>query len=78
VGHAAALAYNVGRWVRVLALPEAFRTCRAKRLRLSFFNVAARVVRSGRRLILGLPRAYPHAAAFIGAVARLRTLPVFA
>jgi len=76
--HASALAYNVARWVRVLALPEAFRTCRGKRLRLSFFNVAARVVRSGRRPVLRLPRAYAHATAFIEAVARLRQLPVFA
>ena len=45
---------------------------------LSFFNVAARVVRTGRRLVLRLPRAYPHAAAFIEALARLRRLPVFA
>ncbi|MGH9268412.1 MAG: transposase, partial [Acidimicrobiales bacterium] len=76
--HAAALAYNVARWVRVLALPEAFRTCRGKRLRLTFFNVAARVVRTGRRLVLRLPRAYAHAGAFIEALARLRALPVFA
>jgi len=32
---AATLAYNVARWVRVLALPPAFRTCRGKRLRLA-------------------------------------------
>lgn len=76
--HAAALAYNVGRWVRALALPGAFRTCRGKRLRLAFFNVAARVVRSGRRIHLRLPRAYAHADAFIEALALLRRLPVFA
>jgi hypothetical protein len=76
--HASALAYNVGRWVRVLALPQSFRTCRGKRLRLAFFNVAARVVTSGRRLYLRLPRAYAHAAAFIEALARLRRLPAFA
>lgn len=76
--HASALAYNAARWVRVLALPQAFHTCRGKRLRLSFFNVAARVVRSGRRLILRLPRAYAHAGVFIKALARLRELPVFA
>jgi len=76
--HAAALAYNLARWVRVLALPEAFRTCRGKRLRMSFFNVAARVVRTGRRLVLRLPRAYQHATAFIEALARVRRLPVFA
>ena len=75
---ASALAYNVARWVRVLALPEAFRTCRGKRLRASFLNVAARVVRSGRRLHLRLPRAYRHAQAFIAALGKLRALPTFA
>lgn len=73
-----ALAYNVARWVRVLALPETFRTCRGKRLRTSFFNVPAKVVRSARRLHLRLPRAYRHTAAFIAALARLRALPRFA
>ena len=34
-----ALAYNVARWLRVLALPEPFATCRDKRLRTSFLNV---------------------------------------
>lgn len=76
--HAAALAYNVARWVRTLALPSAFATCRGKRLRLAFFNVAARVVRHGRRLQLRLPRAYAHADAFMEALTRIRRLPVFA
>jgi hypothetical protein len=75
---ASALAYNVARWIRVLALPEAFRTCRGKRLRNSFFNVPARVVRSARRTHLRLPRAYRHVAAFIAALERLRVLPMFA
>ncbi len=75
---AAGLAYNVARWMRVLALPEAFSTCRGKRLRLSFFNVAARVTRRGRQLHLRLARAYPHARAFIAAMGRLRALPAFA
>jgi len=75
---ASALAYNVARWMRVLALPEAFTTCRGKRLRLCFFNVAARVTRRGRQLHLRLPRAYPHAKAFIAALKRLRALPAFA
>lgn len=76
--HAAALAYNVARWVRVLALPEEFRTCRGKRLRLAFFNVAARVVRHARKLRLRLPRAYPHADTFLKALTRIRALPAFA
>ncbi len=75
---AATLAYNVARWVRVLALPEPFRTCRGKRLRTSFLNVPARVVRSARRLHLRLPRAYRHADAFIAALGKLRALPTFA
>ena len=75
---AATLAYNVARWVRVLSLPESFRTCRGKRLRASFFNVPARVVRKARRLHLRLPRAYRHADAFIAALAKLRALPMFA
>ncbi len=37
-----ALAYNVARWLRVLAPPEPFATCRAKRLRTSFLNVPAK------------------------------------
>jgi hypothetical protein len=76
--HATALAYNTGRWLRVLALPAGFATCRGKRLRVSFLNIAARVVRSGRRLYLRLPRAYRHAAAFIAALTRIRALPAFA
>lgn len=76
--HAAALAYNVARWIRVLALPQAFRTCRGKRLRLAFFNVAARVTRHAGQLRLRLPRAYTHTAAFIEALTRIRRLPTFA
>jgi hypothetical protein len=74
---ASTLAYNVARWVRVLALPEAFKTCRGKRLRIGFLNVPARVVRSGRRLHLRLPRAYRHTSAFIAALGKLRALPTF-
>lgn len=71
--HAAALAYNTARWIRVLALPESFRTRRGKRLRLSFFNVAAKVVRHGRRLHLRLP-ARPRLSAGPPAPARLANL----
>ena len=76
--HAAALAYNVARWLRILALPTEFANCRGKRLRLAFLNVAAKVVRTARRAVLRLPRAYRHAQAFIAALRRLRTLPHFA
>lgn len=72
---ASVLAYNVGRWLRVLALPPAFRRCRGKRLRMCFLNVAARLVHSGRRLRLRLPRAYPYAQDFVAAIDRIRGLP---
>jgi hypothetical protein len=75
---ASALAYNVARWVRVLALPEPFHTCRGKRLRTSFINVPARVTSSARRLHLRLPGAYRHATAFVTALRLLRALPTFA
>ncbi len=73
----AALAYNVARWLRVLALPESFATCRGKRLRTSFLNVPAKLVRRGRRLVLRLPAAYRHAEAFIDGLVTLRALPRF-
>lgn len=73
----ATLAHNVALWLRILALPEECRSWSGKRLRLHFLNLAARLVRSGRRLILKLPRAYRYAAAFREALRRLRALPAF-
>lgn len=76
--HACALAHNVARWIRTLALPEEFARCRGKRLRLAFFNVAARVVRHARQLWLRLPRSHPWGHAFIEALTRIRALPTYA
>lgn len=76
--HASALAYNVARWLRVLALPEPWHRIRGKRLRLTLLNIPARITRSARRLHLRLPRAYQHAAVFIAALERIRALPAFA
>ena len=76
--HACTLAHNVARWLRVLALPDEFHRCRAKRWRLAFFNVAARVVRHARHLWLRLPRNHAWADAFIEALTRIRRLPAYA
>jgi Transposase DDE domain group 1 len=76
--HAAALAHNVARWLETLALPREFRRCRGKRLRLAFFNLAARVVTHARQLWLRLPRNHAWAAAFIEALTRVRRLPAYA
>ncbi len=74
---AAALAHNVGLWLRTLALPRAFRRCRGKRLRLAFLNVPARLVRHARRLHLRFAAAYPHLDAFLDALDRLLALPAY-
>jgi hypothetical protein len=76
--HACALAHNVARWIRDQHLPREFRRCRGKRLRLAFFNVAARVVRHARQLWLRIPRSHAWADAFIEALTRIRALPAFA
>lgn len=76
--HACALAHNVARWIRDHVLPREFRRCRGKRLRLAFFNVAARVVRHARQLWLRIPRSQAWADAFIEALTRIRALPAFA
>ncbi len=75
--HACALAHNVARWIRDQHLPREFRRCRGKRLRLAFFNVAARVVRHARQLWLRIPRSHAWADAFIEALTRIRALPAF-
>jgi hypothetical protein len=74
---AAALAHNIGLWLRTLALPRAFRRARGKRLRLAFFNVAVRLVHHGRRLHLRFGAGYPHLHAFTAALNRIRALPAF-
>jgi hypothetical protein len=76
--HACALAHNVARWIRHLALPAEFRRCRGKRLRLAFFNVAARIVTHARQTWLRLPRSHAWADAFIEALTRIRALPAYA
>jgi hypothetical protein len=76
--HAAALAHNTSRWIRDHYLPAEFRRCRGKRLRLAFYNVAARVVSHARQLYLRIPRSHAYADAFIEALTRIRALPAYA
>lgn len=76
--HAAVLAHNIARWARALALPPEFHRCRGKRLRLAFFNVAARVVTHARQPYLRLRRSHAWADAFIEALTRIRALPAYA
>lgn len=76
--HASALAHNVARWLETIGLPREFRRARGKRLRLAFFNVAARLVTHARQIWLRLPRHHAWADAFIEALTRIRQLPAYA
>ena len=48
------LAYNIVNWLKRLAMPGMYRKKLLKALRYRFFNVAARVVKHGRYVILRL------------------------
>lgn len=71
------MAHNIALWLRTLPLPRAVRRARGKRLRLALLNVAARLVRHGRRLHLRFGAAYPHVEAFTNALHRIWALPAF-
>jgi hypothetical protein len=73
--HATALAHNTARWIRTLALPPEFQRARGKRLRIAFFNIAARIVHHARQTWLRIPHTHPWAHAFIEALTRIRQLP---
>jgi hypothetical protein len=73
----AAVAYDCSLWLKTIALPRAFRRARPKGLRLWFLNLAARLVRSGRRLLLRLPKGYPYLKEFRAAYHAVLLLPSF-
>jgi len=52
----AALAYNLAQAFKLLLLPKAQRADQLKKLRLHWFNIAGRWIRTGRRWILSLAR----------------------
>lgn len=71
------LAYNTALWLQQHALPEEFTRVRGKRLRLAFFNVAARLGHHAGRLQLKFARGYRWAEDFAAAIRRLHALPAF-
>jgi Transposase DDE domain group 1 len=70
------LAQALLRWTALLCLAGEFALAEPKRVRQRLLHVAARLVRSGRRVALRLPRSWPWAEALVAAFARLRALPV--
>lgn len=64
------------RWVALLCLEGELALAEPKRVRQRLLHVAGRILRSGRRTALRLPRSWPWAEALAAAFARLRALPV--
>ena len=69
------LAQALLRWVALLCLDGELALAEPKRVRQRLLHVAGRLVRSGRRVALRLPRSWPWAEALVAAFARLRALP---
>ena len=60
---------------RLLCLDGELALAEPKRLRQRLLHVAGRIVHSGRRMTLRLPRGWPWAEALVAAFRRLRALP---
>jgi Transposase DDE domain group 1 len=69
------LAQALLRWAALLCLDGKLALAEPKRVRQCLLHVAGRLVRSGRRVALRLPRSWPWAEALVAAFARLRALP---
>ncbi|MHB1865515.1 MAG: IS1380 family transposase [Candidatus Saccharimonadales bacterium] len=69
------LAQALLRWAALLCLEGKLALAEPKRVRQNLLHVAGRLVRSGRRVALRLPRSWPWAEALVSAFARLRALP---
>jgi hypothetical protein len=70
------LAQSILRWGALLCLEGELSLAEPKRVRQRLLHVAGRIVRSGRRRTLRLPRSWPWAVALAAAFTRLRALPV--
>jgi hypothetical protein len=68
-------AQSLLRWAALLCLDGKLALAEPKRVRQRPLHVAGRLVRSGRRVTLRLPRSWPWAEALVAAFARLRALP---
>jgi hypothetical protein len=69
------LAQALLRWTALLCLEGTLALAEPKLVRQRLLHVAGRIVRSGRRVALRLPRNWPWAEALAAAFARLRALP---
>ncbi len=70
----AQLAYNLGQWFKLLVLPASSHSHQFKKLRLHWFCVAARIIRSARRTKIALARGHDAAERFARAQATILLL----
>jgi hypothetical protein len=70
------LAQILLRWAARLCLDGELALAEPKRVRQRLLHIAGRIVRSGRRVAMRLPRSWPWAEALVAAFARLRALPI--
>ncbi|HEX2185588.1 MAG TPA: IS1380 family transposase, partial [Chloroflexota bacterium] len=69
------LAHNLLRWTATIGLGSAELVV-AKTLRRRLLALPGRLTRSARRRLLHLPTDWPWATQFLGALARLRAIPL--
>ncbi len=63
------------RWAALSCLDDELAAAEPKHVRQRLLHVAGRLVRSGPRMALRLPRTWPWAEALVAAFGRLRALP---
>jgi len=68
------LAYNLFNWFRRLALPESMRSNMVDTVRLKLIKIAAKVIRSARRIIFKLCSSCPYKDAFYQTLENIRRL----
>ena len=69
------LAQDLTAWTQTLALHGEHAVAEPKRLRLLLFGIAARLIRTGRRVILDLDKSWPYTPAIVQAITTLRAYP---
>jgi len=68
----ARLAWNLGKWIAALALPAEASRWEWKRYRRAFVEVAAWVIKTGRRVIMRLAGSHRYASQIVAALSRLQ------
>ncbi len=63
-------------WLRLLALPEALKTCEPKALRYRFLHTPARLTRGARKRHLRLPETWPWAREAVATFAAVMAIPL--